>query len=496
MSELRTNEAGALATAPALSVVNEAVAEPRNLPRGRTWILIVADVVAIAIAIAITYTVAELAASPAVIAPTWVTVTVVVAAFPIWIAIFTAYNLYERQNRSISLATFDEVGELFHALIAGSLFFLILSQVLRRVMEAEVFFPVEAAMFLATALPLVLLTRGSVRSWLLPAIMQPRRTLIVGTGDVAQMVERKISAHPEYRLDLVGFVDDQPHGEGTAPLVGRPAELSRLVDELEIDWVILAFSRASYEDTLELLRGARRPDVHLSIVPRFFEVFASNATIQELEGMPIVNLPPMRLSRGIRLTKRLVDMTVAGLGLLLLSPLLALIAVAVKLDSRGPVFFRQERHGRGGSIFRIVKFRTMRVGAESERVALAPLNEVSGALFKMKDDPRVTRVGGLLRRTSLDELPQLWNVLKGEMSLVGPRPFVVHESSQITGWASRRLDITPGITGLWQVLGRTDIPFDEMVKLDYIYVTNWSLFWDMKILCQTIPVVLSRRGAY
>ena len=311
--------------------------EPKSLPRGRTWILIVADMVAIAAALAITYSVAEAVASPSIIAPTWLTLLLAVLVLPVWVAIFTAYNLYERQNRSISLATFDEVGELFHALIAGSLFFLILSQVLRRVMEAEVFFPVEAAMFLATALPLVLLTRGSVRSWLLPAIMQPRRTLIVGTGDVAQMVERKISAHPEYRLDLVGFVDDQPHGEGTAPLVGRPADLSRLVDELEIDWVILAFSRASYEDTLELLRGARRPDVHLSIVPRFFEVFASNATIQELEGMPIVNLPPMRLSRGIRLTKRVVDMTVAGLGLLLLSPLLALIAVAVKLDSRGPV---------------------------------------------------------------------------------------------------------------------------------------------------------------
>jgi exopolysaccharide biosynthesis polyprenyl glycosylphosphotransferase len=209
-----------------------------------------------------------------------------------------------------------------------------------------------------------------------------------------------------------------------------------------------------------------------------------------------VNLPPMRLSRSVRFTKRAVDMTLAGLGLVLLSPLMAAVAVAVKLDSRGPVFFRQERHGRGGSIFRIVKFRTMRVGAESERIGLAALNEVGGALFKIKEDPRITRVGGALRRWSLDELPQLWNVLRGEMSLVGPRPFVVHESSKITGWASRRLDITPGITGLWQVLGRTDLPFDEMVKLDYIYVTNWSLWWDLKILGQTIPVVLSRRGAY
>ena len=259
MSEVRPQEAAARSPCAAAGGRDPAVAatatEPKSLPRGRTWILIVADMVAIAAALAITYSVAEAVASPSIIAPTWLTLLLAALVLPVWVAIFTAYNLYERQNRSISLATFDEVGELFHALIAGSLFFLILSQVLRRVMDAEVFFPVEAAMFLATALPLVLLTRGSVRSWLLPAIMQPRRTLIVGTGDVAQMVERKISAHPEYRLELVGFVDDQPHGEGTAPLVGPPADLSRLVDELEIDWVILAFSRASYEETLELLRG-------------------------------------------------------------------------------------------------------------------------------------------------------------------------------------------------------------------------------------------------
>jgi exopolysaccharide biosynthesis polyprenyl glycosylphosphotransferase len=499
--ELQQGEAAGLASAatPPLSVVAAPAAAPRagrSLPRGRTWILIAADMVALAVALAITYAVAEAAAAPSIIAPTWLIVVLAIIVLPVWVAIFTAYNLYERQNRSISLATFDEVGELFHALVAGSLFFLVLSQVLRRVMGAEVFFAVEAAMFLAAALPLVLLTRGSVRSWLLPTIMHPRRALILGTGEVGQMVERKISSHPEYRLELVGFVDEERHDGCSAPFVGRPAELPRLVDELEIDWVILAFSRSSYEETLDLLRAARRPDVHLSIVPRFFEVFASNATIQELEGMPVVNLPPMRLSRGVRLTKRVVDVTVAGLGLLLLAPLLAVVAAAIKLDSRGPVLFRQERHGRGGSIFRIAKFRTMRAGAEEERSGLAALNEVDGALFKMREDPRVTRVGRILRRTSIDELPQLWNVLRGEMSLVGPRPFVVHESSQITGWASRRLDITPGITGLWQVLGRNDLPFEEMVKLDYIYVTNWSLLWDMKILFQTIPVVLSRRGAY
>jgi exopolysaccharide biosynthesis polyprenyl glycosylphosphotransferase len=463
---------------------------------GRTWFLVGVDAVAIAAALAITYGIAEAVAAPAIIAPTWLTVVLAVLAVPVWIAIFTVYNLYERQNRSISLATFDEVGELFHALLAGSLLFLITSQVLRRVMGAEVYFPVEAAMFCSTALPLVLLLRGSVRSFVFPSVMHPRRTLIVGSGSVGQVVERKIRSHPEYGLELVGFVDEKAETDGDTPVLGRPGELPRLVDTLEIDWVILAFAHASYEETLDLLRAARRPDVHLSIVPRFFEVFASNATIQDLEGMPVVNLPSMRLSRSVRFLKRAVDITVSAAGLIVLSPLLAITALAIKLDSRGPVFFRQERHGRGGSVFRIAKFRTMEDGAEAKRQALAHSNEVDGALFKIKDDPRVTRVGRILRPASIDELPQLWNVLKGEMSLVGPRPFVIHESSQIKGWASRRLDLTPGITGLWQVLGRNDMPFDEMVKLDYIYVTNWSLWWDLKILCQTIPVVLKRRGAY
>ena len=485
-----------ISLAPELDGSTRALKRRGNLSRGRTWILIGADCIALAAAIALTYGIAEAIAPPALIAPLWLVVTLAVLALPAWITIFTVYNLYERQGRSISLATFDELGDLFHALLAGSLIFLILSQVLRRVMGAEVFFPVEAAIFLVTALPLVLLLRGSVRSWIFPTVMQPRRTLIVGAGDVGQVVERKIRSHPEYGLDLVGFVDERPHAGAKAPLVGQPADLPRLVDRLEIDWVVLAFSQASYEDTLDLLRAARRPDVHLSIVPRFFEVFASNATIQELEGMPVVNLPPMRLSRSVRVLKRAFDMTAAGLGLLFLAPLFAVAAVAIKLDSRGPVFFRQERHGRGGSVFRIVKFRTMVDGAEAKRQALAGENEVDGALFKIKDDPRITRVGSFLRTTSIDELPQLWNVLTGEMSLVGPRPFVIHESSQITGWASRRLDLTPGITGLWQVLGRNDMPFEEMVKLDYIYVTNWSLWWDLKILGQTIPVVLGRKGAY
>ena len=186
-----------------------------------------------------------------------------------------------------------------------------------------------------------------------------------------------------------------------------------------------------------------------------------------------------------------------GLLCIPLLPLMGVVAIVIKLDSPGPVFYRQERTGRGGRPFNIYKFRSMYVGSDEQRLELAEQqNDYDGPMFKLKEDPRITRIGGALRRWSLDELPQILNVMKGDMSLVGPRPLWVEEAKQCCGWTQKRLDITPGITGLWQVLGRSDIPFDEMVKLDYMYVTGWSLSWDVKLLLQTVPAVLNRRGAY
>jgi exopolysaccharide biosynthesis polyprenyl glycosylphosphotransferase len=331
-----------------------------------------------------------------------------------------------------------------------------------------------------------------------PRVMKPRRTLIVGVGREAQLVHRKLAAHPEYGLDVVGFLGGSGENADIAgPVLGSHEDVATIVDELDIDRILLASEVANHEDMLDLVRTVRRPDVQVSIVPRYFEIFTSHAILDEVEGMPVVTLAPMNLGRSSRLLKRSFDIAGSAFGLLLLSPLLLAIAIATKVDSPGGALYHQPRRGRRGSTFNIVKFRTMRVGAERDRGDVLHLNEVDGPLFKIKGaDPRVTRVGAFLRRTSLDELPQLWNVLKGEMSLVGPRPFVVYEADQITGWALRRLDMTPGITGLWQVLGRNDMPFEEMTKLDYLYVTNWSVWWDLKILFQTIPVVLGKRGAY
>jgi lipopolysaccharide/colanic/teichoic acid biosynthesis glycosyltransferase len=218
--------------------------------------------------------------------------------------------------------------------------------------------------------------------------------------------------------------------------------------------------------------------------------------VDEIEGIPLLDVANVELSPFNMAVKRVFDLIVAGLLLVPLLPVIAVLAAIVKLDSPGPVFFRQERMGRGGRVFHIFKMRSMRDGAEAEREELSDENEYSGPMFKIKEDPRLTRAGCWMRRWSLDELPQIFNVVIGDMSLVGPRPLWVEEARQCEGWTQKRLEITPGITGLWQVTGRNDIPFDEMVKLDYMYVTGWSLTWDIKLLLQTIPAVLDKRGAY
>jgi exopolysaccharide biosynthesis polyprenyl glycosylphosphotransferase len=471
---------------------------PHRLRRGRTRLLAIGDLVSLVVAYGLAYVVADMIAPlPPVSADGWFLALVVVTAPIVWLGIFTAYNLYDNDSLRISVSSFDEVRDLFHAMLVGSLIYLLLSQAVDFFFDWWIYTAVESALFLAGALLLVPVVRGSIRSWVFPRVMTARRTLIVGSGDDARLVHRKIMAHPEYGLEIVGFLDGDAEDPLPAPMLGSPAEIARIVEEHEIDRVLLASSVGSHEETLDLVRSVRRPDVQVSIVPRYFEIFTSHATLDDVEGMPVVTLPPMRLGRSSRVLKRTVDVVVAGSALLVLSPLLAAVAVAIRLDSNGKALYRQPRRGRLGSTFQIVKFRSMHVGAEQRRSEVLHMNEVDGPLFKIKGtDPRVTRVGAFIRRTSIDELPQLWNVLKGEMSLVGPRPFVVYEADKITGWASRRLDMTPGITGLWQVLGRNDIPFEEMTKLDYLYVTNWSLWWDLKIMCQTIPVVLGRRGAY
>jgi len=232
----------------------------------------------------------------------------------------------------------------------------------------------------------------------------------------------------------------------------------------------------------------------VSLLPRVLDVVGSSIEVDHLDGITLLGVRHFGLSRSSVLLKRSFDVAGATIGLVLLAPLFALIAVAIRLDLRGPVFFRQTRVGRDGDRFRIRKFRSMVSAAEEQKAGLRGDNEAAAGLFKIADDPRLTGVGCVLRRRSLDELPQLIDVLRGEMSLVVPRPLVGDEDEQILGMDRRRLQLTPGMTGHWQILGASRVPLAEMVKLDYLYVAGWSLWSDVKILLWTLPHVMARRG--
>jgi exopolysaccharide biosynthesis polyprenyl glycosylphosphotransferase len=357
--------------------------------------------------------------------------------------------------------------------------------------------------FWLLAIGLVPLLRAGARAIGRRQVAYVQNVIVVGSGYVAHMLTDKIEKHPEYGLRVVGYVDRDnravANGNGKNPLIGTTDDLPRLVRENAVHRVVIAFSTDSHDQTLEVIRSMQDSDVQIDIVPRMFEVLGTNAQLHTIEGVPLVGLPSPRLSGSSRLLKRSLDITAGTIGLVLLAPVLTVVALLIKLDSRGPVFFRQVRMGAGERTFRVFKFRTMVANAEALKPNVAHLNmhnAVDSRMFKVPDDPRVTRLGKFLRRWRIDELPQLLNVLSGKMSLVGPRPLILDEHQHVENWARRRLDLKPGITGLWQVLGASDIPFDEMTKLDYLYVTNWSLREDLRLILLTLPALTRARAAY
>lgn len=317
------------------------------------------------------------------------------------------------------------------------------------------------------------------------------RILVIGTGPISERLTSRLQRCPDTLV--VGHVDDNA-APGTA-ILGGLADLTTVCAEHEIDRVIVGFPNTSDAIALEALRQLQG-QVPVSEIPRYFELHNWRSEAEELHGLTLMHLPTASLGPGARIMKRLIDIALATCALLAASPVLLIIAAAIKLDSRGPVFFRQERIGRAGEPFRIFKFRSMTADAWQQRDTVAQQNEVDGPLFKMENDPRVTRVGAFIRKTSLDELPQLINVVRGEMSLVGPRPLPTEESDRIDGAALARLDVKPGITGLWQVCGRSDLSYADLQHLDSVYVRSWTLMWDVRIILQTPKVVFARKGAY
>jgi exopolysaccharide biosynthesis polyprenyl glycosylphosphotransferase len=325
-----------------------------------------------------------------------------------------------------------------------------------------------------------------VRSAVVPAT----RVLVVGANPLGQQLAGELAEW----YQVVGFVDNGTDLiDADLPLLGAVSELEHIIHDYAVDELIIALPTSRREQVTRMVdRGFKRA-VKIKFVTGIGELLPERLEVQRLAGRSYIGFTPVA---EVSWLKRTLDLIVVSAGLISVAPLLALIALAIKIDSRGPIFYGQLRVGKDGRQFRMLKFRSMNVDADRRLAELKARNEVSGPMFKMKRDPRVTRVGRFIRRWSLDELPQLFNVLRGEMSLVGPRPPVPSEVAEYEEWQLGRLRAVPGLTGLWQVSGRSEVSFHDMVRLDLHYIRNWSLSLDIEILLRTIPAVLTSRGAY
>jgi exopolysaccharide biosynthesis polyprenyl glycosylphosphotransferase len=414
-------------------------------------------------------------------------------------------GLYDRDAHVLHKTTLDEAPDVLRM---ATLFALCLF-IGQGVLVGDGITPREVALLWLLLFGLTLGARGATR-WIVRRSVEPERCLVVGDLDSAERLRRKFAATHSLCATVVGMVpalsarrngdaavpmdpDDANGNPPQTPVLGQMETLGMVLVEHDIHRVIFVPHTSDSDEILDVIRVVKVLGVKVSVLPDLFEVVGSSVVVDDVAGLPLMGLRPRSLTRSSRFLKRAMDVTFAAMALGLVAPVLALIAVAIKLESRGPVLFRQRRIGQYGDEFDLLKFRTMVDGAEAMKEELMPLNQADG-LFKIDADPRLTRVGRIIRRAHVDELPQLINVLHGEMSLVGPRPLVPDEDEAIEGWHRMRGQLMPGMTGHWQILGGPRIPLQEMVKIDHLYVANWSLWLDLKILLRTVPHVLARRG--
>jgi exopolysaccharide biosynthesis polyprenyl glycosylphosphotransferase len=323
-----------------------------------------------------------------------------------------------------------------------------------------------------------------------------RRAVLVGSGQHIEAVGHALRDAAAPTVNVVGFISLTPRPNNGLLSLGTLPELASVIDKHRIDEVIIADPDFPQPQAVELVDVCHNHGVRVRIAPSTMELLVHRAEFVPGEAVPLFELKPPVFEGFDYVVKRSFDISVASLLLLMMSPVLAAAAIAVRLSSRGPVVYRSMRPGIGGKPFACLKFRTMYRDADQRQADLESLNEASGALFKMRDDPRMTPVGRLLRNYSIDELPQLFNVLRGEMSLVGPRPLPERDFERLEEWHKKRYLVTPGITGLWQVSGRSELDFDDLVRLDFLYLERWSVFLDLSILVKTVPAVFTRRGAF
>jgi exopolysaccharide biosynthesis polyprenyl glycosylphosphotransferase len=412
-------------------------------------------------------------------------------SLPVLIIVAKVMGLYDRDAALLRRSTLDEVPALFQlATLTTLVVWLAGSAVVSGGLDA-----VGVLVFWFSQFGLAVALRTLARQ-LARRITPAERCLFVGDTASAVEFQEKLAASRGVKAALVGVVpvESAPppgaNGEWAAELIEL---IGGLAEDRSVQRVILAPGPGASEELVNAVRTMRDVGLKVSVLPRHARVAGSAVALDRLDGITLLGVRRFHITRSSRALKRGFDIAGSLCGLLILAPVLAAIAIAIRVDTPGPILFRQRRAGRDGEPFEVLKFRSMYDGAHEDRGALEARNEAEG-VFKVTDDPRVTRVGAVLRRLSLDELPQLVNVLCGEMSLVGPRPLPLDEDRRISGWKRRRLELRPGMTGPWQLLGSTRVPLREAANLDNQYVADWSLWNDVRILLLTVPHVFGRRG--
>jgi exopolysaccharide biosynthesis polyprenyl glycosylphosphotransferase len=402
------------------------------------------------------------------------------------------FGLYDRDETLLHKTTLDEAPKLFHVATLGALLAWLAGGF---VVEGSTLNRHEALLLWLVLLFLLVAARSTARAIVL-RVVPAERCLFIGDPASAKTVRSKLSGHRGVKAEMVAHLnlDDVDTWSAQAFSAKRLSEIRNLARNLDVHRAIVAPSSADGGEILDLVRTLKAVGVRVSVLPRLLEVVGSSVEFDDLHGVMVMGIQRFELTRSSAAVKRVFDLIGASMGLLAIAPLMIVVAAAIKLDSRGTLFFRQPRVGRHGKHFSMLKFRTMVTGADALKDSLRDRNEAQEGLFKIAEDPRVTRVGRLLRKSALDELPQLLNIVRGEMSLVGPRPLVIDEDRCVEGWHRRRLELKPGMTGPWQILGPARVPLREMGAIDYLYVANWSLWGDIKILLRTVPHVLGRRG--
>jgi exopolysaccharide biosynthesis polyprenyl glycosylphosphotransferase len=409
-------------------------------------------------------------------------VVLVAIALPFVIVLFKIAGLYDRDELRLGRSTLDEAPALMQLTALFALGVTIIRLLLQHgALQGDRILELWLGAFVA------IFTGRSLARWAAGRLSPLERCLVIGEFKRAQRVGDRLASSRAHAVVVASLPLDQKDIDGLDGLEG----MRELVQVLDVDRIVVAPSSGDSVDTVGVIRVAKAVGIPVSVLPRMFEVVGSAVEFDDVDGMTMLGVRRFGLSQSSRILKRAFDLIAGTVGLVVVSPLLGLIAVAIRLDSKGPIFFRQARVGRDGRHFSIMKFRSMVPGAEVLKHQLHDLNEAGVGLFKIAADPRITRVGKFLRASSLDELPQLFNVLRGEMSLVGPRPLVLDEDAQVVGLDRSRLHLTPGMTGPWQVLG-TRVPMQEMLGIDYLYVATWSLWLDLKILLRTVQKVARR----